>query len=291
MRKDRIRQLWVTTDYMEKLREDEYAVRLSHSRYHCSRVVDCDEPFTLRYVALGRYIAPSAEQQRVWLQGQGFGLPLKTRTRYTFSPEEGGGTLTFDRHVPCRKCLQCRKTRISQCKRMMVDEISHTAARLESTWMCTLTLNPDSRRKMWTAAHREGCPTDPNLSGRTEWLWRECLLFLARVRYRVKTRINGKIRYSGVVEYHKDGTEHLHLLVHGPIRKWQLEAAGWHLGFAKFKKVNNVRAASYISKYLFKEERNAFFRHSQKYGGLYVEPHVQTERSERECQPETSSAS
>ena len=74
-------------------------------------------------------------------------------------------------------------------------------------------------------------------------------------------------RYLYVLEAHKDGYPHVHMLVHEVSAQIPKRALGaqWPYGFSSFKLVDDPRAASYITKYLVKDMRSKI-RASQKYG-------------------------
>jgi len=83
-------------------------------------------------------------------------------------------------------------------------------------------------------------------------------LFIKRLEY----KLNKKIKYVAVIEPQKSGRLHFHILLpSGTVDKSTAETV-WGLGFVKLKALYGDRYASYIAKYLGKENlRSASEKH------------------------------
>lgn len=169
---------------------------------------------------------------------------------------EAGGTYDrphLDTLVRCRKCEACLKHRRavwSARARYMIG--SH-----ERTWMVTLTCTADAHyRLLLRAIKRErdkGCDpsewsSDEEFKRRADEFGKEVTLWLKRVR------ISGaRFSYLMVVEAHKTGLPHVHLLVHESNGcTYRALTSAWRLGFAHAKLVEGPKAALYVTKYLMK---------------------------------------
>lgn len=157
---------------------------------------------------------------------------------------------------------------------MWLARAMHEIRESNRTWFGTLTLRPEAHYEMQSrglvAATARSIPTK-ELSVRDveqlQWkeVAKELTKFLKRLR---KATGSGSLRYMLVQEVHTGeritrggphitGLPHYHLLLHEvsseqPIKYRDLEAA-WHLGFVRFKLVDEqVKAALYVSKYLGK---------------------------------------
>lgn len=182
---------------------------------------------------------------------------------------ETGGTHTrptLDTYVRCRKCEGClRQRRALWCARA-ASEIGHA----ERTWMVTLTASPAHHHLMWlrickrerdNGADADCLPDDKAFAER----WRE--LGSEVTRYLKRVRAGGSaLRYLTVVEAHKSGLPHVHLLVHDMgDTTWRALTSRWHYGFAHAKLVEGPAAARYVTKYLMKSAL-ARVRASKDYG-------------------------
>jgi hypothetical protein len=140
------------------------------------------------------------------------------------------------------------------------------------TWFGTLTFRPDQ-------VYRAKCAVHLRLAARgTEWsqlkegepfrlmaeeLGKEVTRFLKRARKR-----GASLRYCLVVEAHKTGVPHFHMLAHevsetAPVRH-KLLADCWTAGFSAWK-LADERSAHYVTKYLTKS-MSARIRASIGYG-------------------------
>lgn len=143
----------------------------------------------------------------------------------------------IDISVRCRKCPACLRYRGRLWTARAISETVWAEENLCRTWFLTFTLSP---------AVRVRAPWDAKMMKRAFQLFAK------------KLRKKEKFRYLLAVEFHKDGTPHLHALVHEmrpdrPITKKTMEGF-WKLGFTRIKLVRGgPAAASYVSKYMSKD--------------------------------------
>lgn len=171
----------------------------------------------------------------------------------------------------CRKCPPCLHERALEWWGRATAE-TEAATR---TWFVTLTLAPASHYEMQVRAELRlgdrgiswmGLSQEKQFAERHYEISREITKYLKRVRKNSKA----VLRYLLVCEKHTgarstevregavtvEGLPHYHLLVHEtdpsrPVRKRILEQA-WPFGFADAKLAEDVRSATYLTKYLSK---------------------------------------
>lgn len=186
------------------------------------------------------------------------GRPDKRALRIGIDKER---TVNVDLDVRCRKCPNCLAARAHHWRERAKVEIIDS----KRTWFTTLTLAPEwQSRLVMEAEHRLAkqrvdykalCAADPfdAWRERIKPLGRELTLYIKRLRKQASG-----LRYLAVVEKHKSGAPHLHLLIHetgDQIRHAQLTAL-WRWGFSSHKLVavdDGGKAAAYVSKYLSKD--------------------------------------
>lgn len=159
--------------------------------------------------------------------------------KFTTGDYQGGDARPFflDVSVKCRKCPACLRYRRKLWMARAMSETEWAAQNMCRTWFITFTLSARSRAR---------APWDARM------MKKAFRLFTIAARKKVK------FRYLLAVEYHKDGTPHLHALIHEmdplkPITKRVLSSF-WKLGFAHVKLVSHTRkAGSYVSKYMSKD--------------------------------------
>lgn len=222
----------------------------------------------------------------------GFGDPVASRLgdfkSGQFDYADGWGTIghfsevkprNIDIAVRCRRCPACLKARSQYWAIRIADEIGASSR----TWFGTLTLKPEFQFRCVAVASerlaRQGIDLgslDPDdaFKEHCKPLTGECQRYLKRLRRQAKG-----LRFCLVVERHKSGLPHAHLVVHErgePIRHAKLQEA-WSWGFSKFNLVaegENHLAARYVAKYLAK---NAACRvkASLRYGAGCASPIIQ----------------
>lgn len=169
----------------------------------------------------------------------------------------------------CRKCEECLAHRSNLWSARAIAETRSSTR----TWFGTITVAPEHRVKFSYAAQLRAsrmCVAWGELSEAERFLRianqvkPHLTLFLKRVR-----KNSGPFRYLFVLEAHKDGFPHFHVLVHehcSAITKRVLDGA-WKLGFTQFRLVDEGKTgpAFYVCKYLAKSAL-ARVRASQDYG-------------------------
>lgn len=172
--------------------------------------------------------------------------------------------------TPCRKCRNCLKARM----KMWAARACHEVREAQRTWFATFTLRPEAHYVMQcravAIADARSIPT--NELTETEMLKRqstevekEMTLFFKRLR---KELPQSQLRYLLVREKHKSGLPHWHALIHevsGPPIHYRTLQSHWQFGFAKFKLLEDERAAFYVAKYLGKSNEGRV-RASIRYG-------------------------
>lgn len=182
--------------------------------------------------------------------------------------EEGAGRSNrpiLDTYVRCRKCEACLKHR----RAVWAARARSRIAAHKRTWMVTLTCSPDAHYRLLCQAHAAArrSAVDPAS-------WSEAEIFAERwkmlgqevTKWLKRMRASGsRFVYLLVVEAHKSGLPHVHLLVHevGDVTYRSLTSS-WKLGFAHAKLVQEPKAALYVTKYLMKSAL-ARVRASQDY--------------------------
>lgn len=171
----------------------------------------------------------------------------------------------------CRTCSNCTKVRANLWRYRAKAEWQ-CAAR---TWLGTLTLRPDQQFHALASARRkvgsQGIDFDALSQAEQFGLrYNEISPELTKMLKRIREKTKAPLRYMCVVEAHKSGDPHLHILLHEvradrPVRYSEL-ASEWKLGFSKWKLVTDRNGAAYVSKYLTKSLLRARVRASQKYG-------------------------
>jgi hypothetical protein len=128
------------------------------------------------------------------------------------------------------------------------------------TWFGTLTLRPEAHATMLSRVRVrlagqgidfDALPFGEQFLERVKECSPEVTKYLKRVR---KQSVVG-FRYLLVVEHHKSGLPHFHLLVHerqlGTVR-YAVLSSQWLLGFEKWNVVADLNQATYLCKYLSK---------------------------------------
>jgi len=154
------------------------------------------------------------------------------------------------------------------------------------TWLATLTLSPTgvmrvlSQARVALAKGRtdfDALPPVQQFDELAKHGGQHVTWWLKRLRKNSGERL----RYLAVVEAHKSGLPHWHILIHemaGPIRYADLKDT-WPLGFDAYKLVENPSAAGYVCKYLSKDMR-ARVRASLGYGSAEAEQLTAVSESE-----------
>lgn len=172
----------------------------------------------------------------------------------------------LDTFVRCRKCPPCLKHK----RAVWSVRATHEIVMHQRSWMVTLTCSPaahfqllDRARSIATkAGYNPGAwSSSDEFAERAKQMGIEVTKWLKRLRSK-----GAAFNYLLVVEAHKSGLPHVHLLIH-EIRDctYRTLTEAWPLGFAHAKLVEGPVAARYVTKYLVKSTL-ARVRASQGYG-------------------------
>nr|QXN72842.1 MAG: replication initiator protein [Microvirus sp.] len=165
---------------------------------------------------------------------------------------EDGQPMTLEMDTACRQCTACLFERAKEWRTRCYRETEDSVR----TWFGTLTLSPDYQALFAAMAAKqhpefEGLSGHKQLALRHEFIGPELTKYLKRIR----KESGAELKYCLVLEAHKSGLPHYHILIHEtnpakPIRHEVLKDQ-WKLGFTKFK-LADPRTASYVAKYLSK---------------------------------------
>lgn len=175
---------------------------------------------------------------------------------------------TAELEVRCRKCENCLRARASHWRLRALAETSGAVR----TWFGSLTLTPEAQYRALCLARRESAIRGyewEEMSEGQQLTWRNFMIAPEITKYlkRVRKESAAPFRYILVMEAHKSGLPHYHMLLHesSPIgvRHRTLQSQ-WTLGFSAWK-LADKRAAFYVTKYLTKSLM-ARVRASKNYG-------------------------
>lgn len=170
----------------------------------------------------------------------------------------------------CRKCPNCLRMRARRWANRGREEITNSVR----TWFATFTLSPSNVYMLRVRAAqrlRTGGVDFHSLPSREKFaeLCAEYGAELTKYIKRLRKNTQAPFRYILVAERHKTGIPHFHALFHEtdaarPLRHASL-AAGYKLGYTKFKLCDDTGTAWYVAKYLAKS-CEARIRASLHYG-------------------------
>lgn len=220
---------------------------------------DCMSPFFTEVEARpsGKETwAEAAKRPAVRPEWQAFGRWTIRHEKRTVVVREGSEIpLILEIWTRCRRCQKCREHRARIWRRRMVAEIEGA----HRTWFGTLTLRPEANVQLLSQARsrlaKQGVDLDALDLGEQfrehcRELSKEVTLYIKRLRKQSSV----PLRYISVIEQHKSGVPHVHMLVHEPDAPimHKVLSAQWKLGFTKWKLVEDKRASAYCAKYLAK---------------------------------------
>lgn len=133
------------------------------------------------------------------------------------------------------------------------------------TLLVTLTYSAAARERLAARVTKSGYGLqDPRRKeGVTKRVLDDVSASLKRLRAAFSKRINAKLRFVAVVEDHKDGSPHVHMLLHTDLLTKEVRKMSWGNGFIDVRVVG-PDAANYVSKYLTKATGGV--RASVRYG-------------------------
>lgn len=172
----------------------------------------------------------------------------------------------LDTYVRCRKCPPCLQAKRAVWSARAAHEIGHH----QRSWLVTLTCRPDVHFRLLSQARSNATArgfTPEEWSDAEEFAMRWQQLGIEVTKWLKRLRSKGaKFTYLLVVEAHKSGLPHVHLLIHElEDTTYRLLTEEWKLGFSHAKLVQGAAAARYVTKYLVKSVL-ARVRASQRYG-------------------------
>lgn len=169
----------------------------------------------------------------------------------------------------CRKCSNCHRHRRS----LWIARCKSEASEAHRIWFVTLTMKPDTRYRFMAKCHLQGTDFWGSYEDKTpedQWkirntlFYKEVSLYLKRVRKGVYKKPPPRLKFFCVIEKHKDGFPHAHLLIFeksidAPASEKLLRVRWWPNGFAQAKLVgkgggaDGQKAIRYATKYLSKD--------------------------------------
>lgn len=230
-------------------------VRKSQSRFSWDIAGKCQSP-----VSVELHGRPASD----WLRRLKF-VRIAPRQKHS---------LIVELETPCRRCPACLKARM----RMWTARAMHEVRNAKRTWFCTFTFAPEQHYAMQCRAvafaDARSIPTNELTADElSERQSNECAKELTKFMKRIRKEVpQARLRYLLVREKHKSGLPHWHALLHEsnaiPI-SYRVLDRNWQLGHAKFKLVEDERAAFYVAKYLGKSNEGRV-RASIRYGQMAV---------------------
>lgn len=165
--------------------------------------------------------------------------------------------------VRCRRCEACLLVRqwswIVRAAREQV--MAHT------TWFTTFTYNRVARARVFAGASQ----LDPKLAPEARLVRASGAAVTAY--WKSLRKAGFEFRYVCVPELHRDGFPHWHGLVHSQSDdlEWRDLNHSWTSGFSVVKRVADIKAIKYVTKYLAKD-RVGRVRSSRAYGADAWQP-------------------
>ena len=211
--------------------------------------------------------------QPVTVETTGRPLTKRPKSAETYGAE-GLPVVFIDREVRCRQCDNCLKARSALWRIRAQAEIERATLVGGRSWFGTLTLSPEQHSRVGNAcrlaASRNGDDFDlfseeRQFRERHACISREITLYAKRLR----KQSGASVKFLCVVEAHKSGLPHYHMLVHEqlpvpPVTHRVLKTQ-WRVGFSNWKLVTGPAMAGYVTKYLSKSAL-ARVRASKDYG-------------------------
>lgn len=174
-------------------------------------------------------------------------------------------SLFIEGEARCRRCPTC----LAYKRKMWTARAMRELQFAQRTWFGTITLNPAARFRLANEARQTCRKSGVDYDAQdTDTQFRDVVRMLntrvTRWLKRVREESEASLRYLLVVERHRDGSPHLHCLVHErpgsvPVSGRVLSRQWSELGFTQFRLVKAGpdqppgRVAYYVCKYLAKD--------------------------------------
>lgn len=185
--------------------------------------------------------------------------------------QERGVPWTIEFSARCRRCDNCLDHRRKIWGARGAREIQLSTR----TWFVTFTLNAHTRFLYsipgYDPRSDKAKKKKPKVKKLPQGISGQITASFQRFNKRLRASTKAPIRYFAVVEPHKDGTPHMHALIHEAgvnITERKLRAT-WHDGFLHAVLVDreDPKAPWYVAKYIGKEKHSRILA-SKKYGRL-----------------------
>lgn len=205
-------------------------------------------------------------------------------------------------HFKCRRCDACK----ARTQRLWAARCKSEIMLWKKSWFCTLTLGPSARLAAAAAAERAGqfralysADKWERVEALAPWVRKELQRFMYRLRRKTRERpwAGPGWRYFAAVEPHRDGTPHIHVVLHdmhGRLsddeRTWRQLARIWPHGFVD-RQPAEQEDAWYVAKYTAKAPAGLRTMASRHYGqpDKLVQSIIRTKRK-AECQSASDDA-
>jgi len=167
-------------------------------------------------------------------------------------PDTSGRVFWIDILVKCRVCEQCLRKRAA----MWYYRAKNEYACSSRTWFGTLTLSPEWHYYVECQATKDSGYWCLDELGQLRQRHKVISCEITRYLKRVRKECAVPFRFLLVLEVHKSGLPHYHLLIHERnieecVRKRTLQEQ-WKWGFTNFKICEDCNSAAYVAKYLSK---------------------------------------
>ena len=222
---------------------------------------------TPRYVEIRGRSALSTTVNGVTMPGD---LHVNPRPRMGHVTNWKDPPCTLEILTKCRRCAPCLRARSQEWTYRAQREL----AAASRTWFGTMTLRPEEHYRAslkWERRKAGRRWAELSASEQLAAEHTEVSIEITKWLKRVRKASGARLRYLLVVEAHKSGLAHYHILVH---EVSPLETVGerilrqqWKLGHSKFKLVEGSAVAGYVAKYIAKSSE-ARVRASVRYGKI-----------------------
>lgn len=196
--------------------------------------------------------------------------PLPDNVRVMYDQQYGGGTFAVNMQVPCRKCAKCAYMRSRMYEEKIKNDIMSARSEGINSYFVTLTFTVGKRAALWKQSVAMSGDGHVTKRLRAKPVVAEVATFVRRLRDRNKRLNDVKLRYISVIEYHKSGDPHVHMVISGKLNSKVIRAARWKGGYLHIRRIPKEAGAesdmaNYVSKYIAKD-CDALVTSSKHYG-------------------------